>query len=69
MVPSPQTTRDWVNVAKDVVLIVVGIFIIIHETWDTEPPRVPLLIIAGAALGLPILDYFQQLGRQNGGKE
>lgn len=65
MVPSPQSTSEWLEVMKNIVLIVVGVFIIIHETLGADYPSPLLLLCAGACLGLPILGVIQD-ARRNG---
>jgi membrane protein DedA with SNARE-associated domain len=57
VVPSPESANTWISVLKNLLLIAVGVFIIIHETVGTDIPSVVLLLVAGAALGLPILEY------------
>lgn len=61
MTPTPGTVDDWIAVLKNLVLIIVGVFIILHETLGTEPPSVLLLITAAAALSLPIVGALQSL--------
>ena len=55
---SPASVREWTEVVKNILLIGMGIFIILHETVHLEgPPRILLLLIAAAALSLPISSY------------
>lgn len=57
MGPTPEGTKAWIEVLKNLALIGVGVFIIIHETIGGDIPSVVLLLVAGACLSLPILDY------------
>jgi hypothetical protein len=65
MGPSPDDTKAWIDVLKNVMLIGVGIFIIIHETLGADFPSLLLLIVAAGALGLPVLDYLSGIKKKN----
>jgi hypothetical protein len=64
MGPTPEATNAWIELLKTLVLIVVGVFIIVHETVGTDYPSALLLICAAACLGLPIAGAIQ--GMRNG---
>jgi len=55
MTVKPDSVRSWVMLAKDIVLLLVGIFIILHETIGFDPPSPALLAVAGTCIGLPIV--------------
>jgi hypothetical protein len=65
MVPAPDTAKEWIDVLKNIMLICVGIFIIIHETLEIGYPSIFLLIVAAGALGLPVLDYLSGIRRRD----
>ena len=66
MGPTPSAVREWIGIFKDVTLILVGVFIIVHETVGTDIPSPVLLVVAAACLGLSIIDYL--MGRVRGDK-
>lgn len=50
---SPEAARAWSRIARDFAIVVVGIFILVHETLKTMSPD-PILIGAGLVLlGVP----------------
>jgi hypothetical protein len=68
MTVKPDSVRGWISVAKDVLLLLVGIFIIIHETLGYDPPSRALLLVAGTCIGLPIATRVKSSINGNGGK-
>lgn len=49
----PEAVRAWTRILRDFAIVIVGVFILIHETLTTQTPN-PLLIGAGLVLlGLP----------------
>lgn len=64
MTPKPTSLMAWIDVFKNVLLIGIGIFIVLHETLDVGYPSVVLLLVAAACLGLPIADRIA--GLKNG---
>lgn len=50
---SEETARAWVRILRDLLLVLGGLFILIHETVSSGPPD-PVLIAAGVGLmGVP----------------
>ena len=65
---TPKEVREWIDVIKDIILILIGVFIIIHETAGTDIPSPVLLVVASACLGLTIIDYLMGFRRGNSEK-
>lgn len=56
--------KVW-SLVRDVVLVSVGVFMLVHETLDTEPSET-LLVAALLLLGLPVGIRLDELRRRNG---
>lgn len=53
MFSDPEIARQWVRVVRDLLIVGVGAFMLIHETVVTGDPN-PYLLAGGlTALGLP----------------
>lgn len=50
---SPENARAWARILRDFAIVIVGVFMLLHETLTSAEPN-PLLIGAGLVLlGLP----------------
>lgn len=49
----PEALRAWTRILRDFAIVIVGVFILLHETLSVGDPN-PLLVGAGLVLlGLP----------------
>jgi hypothetical protein len=69
---SPETVRAWQRILRDVVIVAVGAFMLIHETVTKDVPN-PYIIAAGLTmLGLPPalrFDEWRRGGSDDNGKK
>jgi hypothetical protein len=56
MGPTPEGVRGWIAVFRDLSLLFLGVYIIVHEVRGSDLPSPLLLIVASAALGLGLAD-------------
>lgn len=66
---SPDAARAWTRILRDFVIVLVGVFILLHETLTKDTPD-PILIGAGLILlGLPpALRFDEWLTKSSGDK-
>ena len=66
---TPEDVRAWGRVLRDLAIVVIGVFILLHEELSRRAPN-PYLIAAGlVALGLPpALRADEWLGGRKNGK-
>lgn len=66
----PEIASAWGRILRDVAIVIVGVFILLHETLQSGAPD-PALIGAGLVLlGVPpALRADEWLNRRRGGKD
>ena len=55
MTKSPQILKNWIPVIRDLLLLLGGLGIALHETLSTMGERPSLLVLAATMMGLPIV--------------
>lgn len=63
----PKAIREWQKIFRDLVIVLVGVFILIHETLTSGDPNIYLVGAGLAALGLPPALRLDQERKSKGG--
>lgn len=64
---TPEEAREWQKIIRDVIIVLVGTFILVHETLGAGEPNLYLIGAGLAALGLPPALRLDERRRNGGG--